>query len=228
MSLAVFDFDGNRVGEEQVPSVLSVEKVNEHLIWEVVVAEQANKRQGTHKTKEKGEISGGGSKPFRQKGTGRARAGSNRSPIWRGGGITFGPRPRSYRQALSRKKKFAGIKNILSKKIQSNQVVVLDSIQLEGPSTKQAFSGISSVVAAAAFAEAYANNRKLRNNTNDKRRTIALIVSENDRNQKLSFKNIPWVNVLHYDRLAALPLYHNHGVIITKAALPEVAKKVQS
>ena len=226
MSITVLDFSGKKVGSEEVPASLQSEQINNHLIWEVVNAELANKRQGTHKTKERGEVKGGGAKPWRQKGTGRARAGTPTSPIWRGGGVAFGPRPRDYRQDISPKKKKSGIKNILIKKIQEQKVIILDSWSPTEPSVKGAYAGIDSIVRVSSFSEAYFMNRKVRNNTNDKRRKITLVVHEDNVHQKKSIKNLPWVQMINCNRLAALPLHYNHGLIFTKEAFASIAEKV--
>ncbi|HNN01771.1 MAG TPA: 50S ribosomal protein L4, partial [Turneriella sp.] len=115
-SLKVYSNTGSAAGDAQISDKIASLKVNENLIWEVIKAEQANQRQGTHKTKTKAEVSGGGKKPWKQKGTGNARQGSTRSPQWRHGGIVFGPLPRSYRDSISRQKKQVGVAHILAKK----------------------------------------------------------------------------------------------------------------
>ena len=226
MAIKVLDFKGSSVSEESIPDIFKND-VNEHLIWEIIVAEQANLRQGTHKTKEKGEVRGGGKKPWRQKGTGRARAGSNRSPIWKGGGTTFGPRPRDYRQAIPQKKKRAGIISILTKKIQVGQIVILDKMKLDKVSTKDAFLGLTKVVEASTFYENYVKGRKLKANTNDGRRKVAFIHADDEQDNKRSLRNIPWVQYMHVDRLGALPLWHSHGIIITKDAYQKLLEKVK-
>lgn len=222
MSIQVFDFSGKKVGEEKVPAAFQI-KANSHLIWEVVTAEHANRRQGTHKTKEKGEVSGGGKKPWKQKGTGRARQGSIRAPQWKGGGTIFGPRPRSYRQFLTPKKKQAGMAHILAEKIASNKLIVLDKWEMEKPATSAAFAGFNSILQSAPFFEDYSKGRKLRSKTNDKMRTITVIVSEDKKENKLSVQNIPWINLIHVDRLASMPVFYNHGIIVTSEAFKKLA-----
>ena len=218
MSVQVFDLSGNKVGQEEIPAEFDTGKINEHVIWEVVTAEQASQRQGTHKTKTKGEVRGGGAKPWRQKGTGRARSGSNRSPIWPGGGTVFGPQPRSYRKDITRKKKLSGLRNIIARKLQQEQVILISDWSVDAPSTSAAFKSLDSILNAAPFAEKYKENRKLRTNTNDKRRKITVVVADNDQNRKKSLRNLPWVELIHCDRLAALPLFYNHGLIFDKKA----------
>jgi len=225
MSIQVFDFSGNKVGEEKIPELFSGD-VNHHLVWEVVTAEHANKRQGTHKTKEKGEVRGGGKKPWKQKGTGRARQGSIRAPQWKGGGTVFGPRPRDYRQYLSPKKKRAGMRNILAGKIASNQLVILKDWGMDKASTSAAYNGFAGIVNASPFKEDYSKGRVLRAKTNDKRRTITVIVDTDNKENKLSVRNIPWIQYIHVDRLATMPVFYNHGIIVTDGAFKKITEKL--
>jgi len=225
MSIQIFDFNGNKVGEENVPSAFQVD-INHHLIWEVVTAEHANKRQGTHKAKVKGEVSGGGKKPWKQKGTGRARQGSIRAPQWRGGGIVFGPRPRDYRVYVTQKKKRAGMLHILASKIADKKVVLLDKWEMEKPATKGAYNGFDKILKSAEFYSEYSKGRKLRSNTNDKRRTITVIVADDKKENKLSVQNIPWIHLIHVDRLATMPVFYNHGLIITNDAFKKMTGKM--
>lgn len=227
MALKVLNTEGKEVGSVDVPSVLQVDNVNQHLIWEVVTAEHANMRQGTHKTRTIGEVRGGGKKPWRQKGTGRARSGSIRAPHWKGGATTFGPQPKSYRVNLSRKKKKAGIRNILAQKISKDSVVLVDSLNFDSVNTKQAFGALSKVVEGSPFAEAYKAGRKIRANSNDNRRKVTLISDSDEQSQKKSIRNIPWVRMIHVDRLAAVPVFENHGILITKAAFEKLSERLQ-
>lgn len=226
MSLQVLDLSGNKVGEQEVPSFLQLEKINEPLIWEIVKAEHNNRRQGTHVTKTRGLVRGGGKKPWRQKGTGRARHGSIRSPIWRGGGITFGPQMRSHRENVPQKKKKNGLKQIFAKKINDQLVVLLQEFRMEKISSQEAFQSFTTLVQGTPFAERYNHNRKFRNKTNDKRRSIVVVVAEDNQNNKLSLRNIPWIQMIHVDRLSALALFYNHGLIITQDAFKELEKKL--
>ena len=225
MSIQVFDFKGNKVGEESVPAAFKLD-VNHHLIWEVVTAEHTNQRQGTHKAKEKGEVSGGGKKPWKQKGTGRARQGSIRAPQWKGGGTIFGPRPRDYRVAVPQKKKRAGMIHILASKIADNKVVLLDKWDMEKPATAAAYAGFDSILKSASFYSDYSKDRKLRSKTNDKRRTITVVVADDKKENRMSIKNIPWIQLLHVDRLATMPVFYNHGLIITNEAFKKMTGKL--
>lgn len=177
MALKVVNFQGKAVKDKQIPATFTPKSINQNLIWEVIKAEQANQRQGTHKTKTKPEVSGGGAKPWRQKGTGRARQGSTRNPQWRGGGIAFGPLPRDYREAIPKRKKQNGIRHILADKISSEKVVLLDTINLEAISAKAAFDAVKKIVAASPFAAKIDEGRKVKKSSNDKRRNVTIITA---------------------------------------------------
>lgn len=134
--VAVYDIAGKQAGEIELnESVFGVE-VNEALLHQAVVMQLASQRLGTHSTKTRGLVRGGGRKPWKQKGTGRARAGSTRSPIWVGGGVTFGPQPRSYAFKMPRKQRRLALKSALSAKLTEGELVVVDSVNFEQPKTK--------------------------------------------------------------------------------------------
>ncbi len=136
MKATVYNQQGEAVGEVELSERVFGAPVNQGLIHQAVVATLANKRQGTSETKTRAVVAGGGRKPWRQKGTGRARQGSIRSPLWRKGGIVFGPHPRSYRQELPRKMRRAALRAALSARALSGDIVVLDRLELEAPKTK--------------------------------------------------------------------------------------------
>ncbi|MDH5720354.1 MAG: 50S ribosomal protein L4 [Spirochaetia bacterium] len=228
MNTKLLDFAGKELGEKELPKVFVVEKVNESLIWEVIKAENASMRQGTHKTKEKGEIRGGGAKPFRQKGTGRARQGSNRSPLMRGGGTVFGPRPRDYSEKIPVSKKKAGIRHIIAKKALEGKIVVIESWKPEKINAKTAFEGFDKVVKASSFNEEYFKGKKVKANTNDNRRKITVLVEGDVVERKKSVRNIPWINLININRMAALPLFYNHGIIITSEAFDKLESAVRA
>lgn len=132
-----YEKDGTRSGSFELPASLFEGEVNEHAVHEAVVAFQANQRQGTADTRERSDVRGGGKKPFRQKGTGRARAGSIRSPIYRGGGTVFGPHPRSYRQSLPKKVRRLALRSSLTSRAAAGDVMVIKSLELEAPRTAE-------------------------------------------------------------------------------------------
>ncbi len=135
--VAVYSMTNEKVGDiELSESIFNVE-MNVGLVHQAVVMQLASQRQGTHSTKTRAEVRGGGRKPWRQKGTGRARVGSRRSPLWRGGGIIFGPKPRSYAFRMPRKQRRLALKCVLSDKVKSGDLIVLDDLNFEAPKTKQ-------------------------------------------------------------------------------------------
>jgi large subunit ribosomal protein L4 len=137
MQVPVYNVQGEQVNEAELRDDIFAAPVNEALMHQALVRQLANARLGTHKTKTRGEVSGGGSKPWRQKGTGRARQGSIRAPHWRGGGTVFGPQPRSYRQQMPRKMRRQALRSLLSVKAGDSQVVVLDALEMAEPKTKE-------------------------------------------------------------------------------------------
>lgn len=191
MLVPVYNVSGEKVGERELPeSVFGVEP-NETLMHQALVRQLANARLGTHDTKTRGEISGGGRKPWRQKGTGRARQGSIRSPLWRGGGTVFGPTPRKYTQAMPRKMYRAAICSALSVKIREGLVTLVEGLSLSEPRTKEMV-------------------RILSNLGSEKSALVAL--GQHDANLELASRNIegvkmilaPYLNVrdlFQYDRL---------------------------
>ncbi len=135
-SVAVYNMEGAQVGTIELSDSIFAVPVNEHLIHQAVVAQLANKRQGTQKAKTRAEVSGGGRKPWRQKGTGHARQGSTRAPQWKGGGVVFAPTPRDYSVKVNKKEKRAALKSALTAKVNENKFIVLDELQLAEIKTK--------------------------------------------------------------------------------------------
>src|SRR5215510_6792543 len=137
MNAKIVGMDGSPKGEAALPTELFGQPVHEHLLWLSVKRHLGDQRQGTAKVKARGEVSGGGRKPWRQKGTGRARSGSNTSPLWPGGGRAFGPKPRDYRTELPRKQRRIALAAALSQKAIENAVTVIDKLQFQAPRTKE-------------------------------------------------------------------------------------------
>lgn len=135
-SLDVINQNGEKIDTIELDDGIFNVEIREALVQQVVVWQLANRRQGSAATKTRSDVRGGGKKPWRQKGTGRARAGTNRSPIWTGGGTVFGPHPRSYSFSLTKKVRRAALRSVLSAKLQANQLTVVDKIELEAPKTK--------------------------------------------------------------------------------------------
>lgn len=199
--VALYNQSGTQIGEVELnDSVFGIEP-NEHVLHEAVVMQRASLRQGTHKTKVRSEVSGGGRKPWRQKGTGRARQGSIRAPQWRGGGTVFGPVPRSYSYKLPKKVRRLAIKSALSSKVLEENILVVDQLAFENPKTKE-FKG-------------FLNNLSVQ--------TKALVVTEDlNENVYLSARNIPGVTVVTAQGINVLDLLNHDKLIMTKSAVEKV------
>ena len=199
--VALFNQAGSQVGDIELnDSVFGIEP-NNHVMFEAVVMQRASLRQGTHKTKIRSEVAGGGRKPWKQKGTGRARQGSIRSPQWRGGGTVFGPVPRSYSYKLPKKVRRLAIKSALSSKVQSENILVLESLAFEAPKTKEFKTVLSGLSV----------------------NTKALIVTAGlEENVALSARNIPGVTVVTADGINVLDVLNHDKLIMTKAAVEKV------
>ncbi|MFS1516749.1 50S ribosomal protein L4 [Cytobacillus sp. Hm23] len=199
--VTLYSQNGSTVGEVELnESVFGIEP-NKSVLFDAVIMQRASLRQGTHKVKGRSEVRGGGRKPWRQKGTGRARQGSIRSPQWRGGGIVFGPTPRSYSYKLPKKVRRLALKSALSTKVLENDIVVLESLAFEAPKTKEMVNILNSLSA----------DRK------------ALIVTA-DQNEfvTLSARNIPGVTVISATGVNVLDLLNHDKLVITKDAVEKV------
>ena len=168
-NVSVYNMEGKEVGTMELNDAVFGVEVNEHLVHLAVVAQLANKRQGTQKAKTRSEVSGGGRKPWRQKGTGHARQGSTRAPQWTGGGVVFAPTPRDYSIRLNKKEKRAALKSALTSRVNDNKFVVVDELKFEEIKTK--------------------NFKNVMNNLNVSKALVVL--AENDQNVVLSARNIP-------------------------------------
>jgi large subunit ribosomal protein L4 len=191
------DQNNKKVKDVELPSVF-VSEVRPHLMHAAVVNQLANKRAGTAATKNKALVSGGGKKPFKQKGTGRARAGSNRSPLWRHGGTVFGPMPRDYSYALPKKEKRAALVDAISSKVADNRLIIVDNLELAEPKTKLVST--------------------LLNTLGVQENALVLIKAEN-KNLTLAARNIPSVKVLRMDNINVYDLLKYRYLITTQDAL---------
>lgn len=202
--VAVYNVSGSQVGEVELADAVFGIEPHAHVMHEAVLMQQASLRQGTHKVKGRSEVRGGGRKPWKQKkGTGRARQGSIRAPQWKGGGVVFGPTPRSYAYKLPKKVRRLAIKSALSSKVVDNQIIVLDQLSFNAPKTKE-------------FA-AILNNLKV-----DRK---ALVVASNyDENVALSARNIPGVKFVAADGINVLDVLVYDKLIITKEAAEKVGE----
>ncbi|MCW4385317.1 50S ribosomal protein L4 [Salinibacterium sp. SYSU T00001] len=198
-AIDVIDVKGKKVGSVDLPADTFDVQTNIPLIHQVVVAQRAAARQGTHKTKGRGEVSGAGRKPFKQKGTGRARQGSIRAPQMTGGGIVHGPTPRDYAQRTPKKMIAAALRGALSDRARGGRIHVIESLALgEAPSTK----------AVAALLESIATSKH-----------VLIVLERSDEVSFKSVRNIPTVHVLPYDQLNAYDVLVSDDIVFTKGAL---------
>ncbi|PRS03534.1 50S ribosomal protein L4 [Bacillus atrophaeus] len=199
--VALYNQNGSTAGDIELnASVFGIEP-NESVVFDAILMQRASLRQGSHKVKNRSEVRGGGRKPWRQKGTGRARQGSIRSPQWRGGGVVFGPTPRSYSYKLPKKVRRLAIKSALSSKVVDNNIVVLEGLTLDAVKTKEM----------AAILKGLSVEKKALIVTADVNETVSL-----------SARNIPGVTVVQADGINVLDVVNHEKLLITKAAVEKV------
>ena len=199
-NVAVYNMEGKEVGSIELNDAVFGVEVNEHLVHMAVVNQLANNRQGTQSAKTRSEVSGGGRKPWRQKGTGHARQGSTRSPQWTGGGVVFAPKPRDYSFKMNKKEKRIALLSALSSKVAESKIVVLDEFKLDEIKTKK-------------FVEVM-NNLKVEN---------ALVVLEGEnKNVVLSGRNIPSVKVTATNEINTYDVLKYTTLVVTKAAVEKL------
>ena len=199
-NVSVYNIEGKEVGSIELNDAVFGVEVNEHLVHMAVVNQLANNRQGPQSAKTRSEVSGGGRKPWRQKGTGHARQGSTRAPQWTGGGIVFAPKPRDYSFKMNKKEKRIALLSALSSKVADNKIVVLDSFNLDEVKTKK-------------FAEVMSNLKV------DK----ALVVIEGEnKNVVLSGRNIPTVKVSATNEINTYDVLKYETLVVTKAAVEKL------
>ena len=199
-NVSVYNMEGKEVGTIELNDAVFGVEVNEHLVHMAVVAQLANKRQGTQKAKTRSEVSGGGRKPWRQKGTGHARQGSTRSPQWTGGGMVFAPTPRDCTITLNKKEKRAALKSALTSRVNENKFVVVDELKFDEVKTKNF--------------KAVMNNLKV---------SKALVVlADNDQNTVLSARNIPEVKTSLVNTINVFDILKYNTVVATKAAVASI------
>lgn len=200
--IAKYDKSGNKVGDINLAESVFDVKINEHAVHQVVTTQLAKIRKGTASTKTRSEVRGGGRKPWRQKGTGRARHGSIRSPLWVGGGITFGPKPRSYDKKVPKKVKRLALKSILTDKLQNDSLLILENLKFDQIKTSQVV--------------------ELLKNLHLEDKKVVIIIPEKDKNIYLSARNIAGVKTLLVDALNAYDLLNNDYIIIANEAVEKI------
>ena len=199
-NVSVYNMEGKEVGTMELNDAVFGVEVNEHLVHAVVVAQLANKRQGTQKAKTRSEVSGGGRKPWRQKGTGHASQGSTRAPQWTGGGVVFAPTPRDYTIKLNKKERRLALKSVLTAKVQENKFIVLDELKFDEIKTK--------------------NFQAVLNNLNVNKAMVVL--NDNDKNVVMSAKNIPNVITAQTNTINVYDILKYNTMIVTKAAVETI------
>ena len=200
-TLNISNQKGKKIGTTKVPDSVFAMEPNMHIMHQVVRAQQAAMRQGTHSTKTRSEVRGGGRKPFRQKGTGRARQGSIRSPHYRGGGVVFGPSPRSYELKVNRKEVKLAMKSALSAKLADGELKVIDDLEFEKPSTKEAVATLKAL---------------------EIEGRVTIVLPDNNVNAFLSFRNIPRVRVIAVSESNTRDFLDNATLLFTSASLKRI------
>ena len=197
-NVSVYNMEGNEVGTLELNDAVFGVEVNEHLVHMAVVRQLANKRQGTQKAKTRSEVSGGGRKPWRQKGTGHARQGSTRAPQWTGGGVVFAPVPRDYSFKMNKKERRIALKSALTTRVQENKLVVLDELKLDAIKTKD-----------------------MQNVLNNLKVEKAMVVTDNE-NVIVSARNIPNVITASVGTLNVFDILKYNTVVLDKVAVAKV------
>ncbi|MCI9437745.1 MAG: 50S ribosomal protein L4 [Lachnospiraceae bacterium] len=199
-SVAVYNMEGKEVGTIELNDAVFGVDINEHLVHMAVVQHLANKRQGTQKAKTRGEVSGGGRKPWKQKGTGHARQGSTRAPQWTGGGMVFAPVPRDYSFKMNKKEKRAALKSALTSKVQDSRLVVVDELKFDEVKTK--------------------NFVAVMKNLNVEKGLV--VIDGNDANVVLSARNLPDVNTTQADKINVYDIMKAKTLVLTKDAVAKI------
>ena len=199
-NVVVYNMEGNEVGTIELSDAVFGVEVNEHLVHMAVVQQLANNRQGTQKAKTRSEVSGGGRKPWRQKGTGHARQGSTRAPQWTGGGMVFAPVPRDYSFKLNKKEKRAALKSALTSRVNENKFVVVDELKFDEIKTKNFVNVMNNLKADKAL----------------------VVLNENDANVVMSARNIPTVKTALTNTINVYDILKYNTLILTKDAVATI------
>jgi large subunit ribosomal protein L4 len=201
----VLDQTGKKTKEINAPEEVLSYPLKEHLIYEAVVNYRANQRRGTASTKTRAEVRGGGRKPWRQKGTGRARAGSTRSPLWRSGGVTFGPRPRDYSYKMPRKARRNALKSALAMKFAEKQIMVLDKLKFKEPKTKEGANFL----------------KKL------KLDSVLVVDERENKNVFLSLRNIPKVKAIDFSQINIYDVMNHQSLVFSQKAFESLMERLK-
>ena len=199
-NVSVYNMEGKEVGSLELNDAVFGVEVNEHLVHMAVVNQLANNRQGTQKAKTRSEVSGGGRKPWRQKGTGHARQGSTRAPQWTGGGVVFAPVPRDYTLKMNKKEKRAALKSALTSRVQENKLIVVDELKFDSIKTKAMASVLKNL------------------NVNK----ALVVLNDNDTNVVMSAKNIPDVKTAQTNTINVFDILKYNTVVLTNDAVATI------
>ena len=200
--LPVYNMDGKQVGEMNLADTVFATNINQHLLHQAVVMQLASRRLGTAKAKTRSEVRGGGAKPWRQKGTGRARHGSRRSPLWVGGGVVFPPQPRAYGFRMPKKAWRQALRSALAAKVKDEKLNVLEELKFEAPKTKAAL--------------------KVLNNLNVANAKTLVVLAEKDENVTKSLRNLPGVSSMNTDGLNVYDILLHDHLLLTKEAVGRI------
>ncbi len=198
---SVLNIKGDKVGDITLNETVWGITPNDAVLYDAITLARNSQRQGTHSTKTRSEVSGGGKKPWRQKGTGRARQGSTRSPQWPGGGIVFGPKPRTYNKKMNKKERVLALKSALSYKVQDKEIIVLDNLNIETNKTKDMLKILEAIKA---------------------EKNVLIVVSELTDNVILSTRNIPNVVLLQNSEISTLDIIAADTLVITEEAVKAI------
>ncbi len=216
MKVDLYNQNAEKVGTTELPDSVFAVKWSPALVWQVVESERSNLRKGTAHTKDRSEVSGGGKKPWRQKGTGRARHGSIRSPIWVGGGITHGPRKdKIYAKKINKKMSRRALAVILSQKARDGEILMLDSLSITSGKTKDAFNFLKNLAGIREFGGIGVNSRAL------------VLVASKDLNTSRALKNIPKINVTEARNAAASDLLASRFIITPEESVKALAARIK-
>ncbi len=199
-NVSVYNMEGKEVGKIELNDAIFGAKVNEHLVHMAVVQHLANKRQGTQKAKTRSEVSGGGRKPWRQKGTGHARQGSIRAPQWKGGGVVFAPVPRDYSFKMNKKEKRAALKSVLTSRVQENKLIVVEELKFDEIKTKNFKTVMDNLKVSKAL----------------------VVLGEKNENAVLSARNLPKINTAYADAINVYDIMKGDTLVLTKDAVAKI------
>ena len=199
-NVSVYNMEGQEVGKMELSDAVFGVEINEHLVHMAVVQQLANNRQGTQKAKTRSEVSGGGKKPYRQKGTGHARQGSTRAPQFTGGGTVFAPVPRDYTLKMNKKEKRAALKSVLTDRVRENKLIVVDELKFDVPKTKDMVKVLGSLKADNAL----------------------VVLNDNDQNTILSGRNIDGVKMALTNTINVFDILNHKALVLTKDAVKTI------